>query len=367
VTRAVRLPGAGYVALGLAVPAGFATDPAGAPGTAHLCEHLAIRVGAGAVPDAPVIAGRTNCHATLFTGEALPGDLERAVSAFAAMLSDPPEFPPGAIEQERDAIGIELDFAAGMRLSAVGAAVCATLAPSTGLGAEHAANRQNLHRIEAHHIGEFWARHYRADRATLVAAGDLDPARLDELADHAGLCRNREPPPHRHDEPPPTGPVPEADVWGVAFLLTGAEVSDAAGWTPAVEATLTGIVKTASCGPPTGTATLRCHTDWITLGAWRGQPSQPGLTELATHLRNAATKPLTINRIRHHDLAHRGKLCVPTAARDALLAQATGTGPTWPRLSDELDPFAATQLTQTLLTHPTWWHLHNGHVDILNT
>ncbi|MEM7377211.1 MAG: insulinase family protein [Pseudomonadota bacterium] len=175
------------IALRLVVNVGAAHEQPGQRGWAHLVEHLAF-LGAGrfsrahidALYDQPALRhGRdfnayTAYHHTVFTASVprdRPDVFRDTLALMAAWLSDL-HVAPDAVARESRVVRAELLSAASHRQRNADAAWTALL-DGDAAGAVNRP-RPTLDPVDPAALRRFWATHYRASRASLVVAGDVD-------------------------------------------------------------------------------------------------------------------------------------------------------------------------------------------------
>ncbi|MEM9604201.1 MAG: insulinase family protein [Pseudomonadota bacterium] len=186
------------IALRLVVDVGAADEQRGQRGWAHLVEHLAF-LGAGrfsradidALYDQPLLRhGRdfnayTAAHHTVYTASVprnRPDVLRDTLALMAAWLSDL-HAAPDAVARESRVVQAELLSAASHRQRKADAAWSALLDGGTAPSPDRV--HPTLDPADPTALRRFWATHYRASRAALVVAGDVDGEQVLRLATDA--------------------------------------------------------------------------------------------------------------------------------------------------------------------------------------
>ncbi|MEU6918650.1 insulinase family protein [Streptomyces olindensis] len=371
--RAVDLPDAEYVALGLVVPVGFADDPSHAPGAAHLCEHLALRAARLDSPDSPVVSAVTLSHTTVFRTETVPAAADEALRALLRIARPEPGFPgSGTFTQERSVVALELSMTAASPMRSLGARVAGMLAPGTGLAREHDATPASVTSLPEDVVVPFLHRHYQLSRAALVVAGKGASDVLNTLAEEGDPGAAAFPSPARRAVPEDRRARGRLPYWGVAVPLP------AAGERPAwylslVDAVLRpgGPVNRLARSlevPQVGTAVLTSPLGGLAVSAHRPPPDPDHADRTASALRGGLaeeadagrTAPATLSHAARAHAAARSRLTDPAHARDALLADVQGLGPTWDSWAEDMEPSAAAALLADLLRDAVPWQLAGG-------
>ncbi|MDX3387815.1 hypothetical protein PV682_41195 [Streptomyces niveiscabiei] len=378
---AARMPGAPYLALGLAVPAGFAVDPHDGAGTAHVTEHLAARRAQYAVRGAPGISAFTRCHSTVFQTEALVPQAADAFRALAALLphgTTDAWYDADALAQERRAVRHELEVSAVQPTWHIGAAVAAALAPGTGLAAEHDATAATIDRVGRTHVDGLLGTAYRPGLVTLTVVGDLPE---EELAERAAAALAGPPEPARAPEPTPPGAdrprrghgaPPEA--YGVSFLLPGPAEAPVDPWASHVlealvspRAPLAAAVRGSSGSAPIAQSVLKCRNGWLASMVWAGGPDDTGALAGAVDRQRRGDGTWAVESAARGYAQARASFLVPTQVRDALIAQAEGTGPRVQEVTGTpYDRERASTLVHAVLGGAKAWRLRGGVAEVID-
>jgi zinc protease len=178
---------AGTVGVAWVVDTGAADDPPGAPGVAHLVEHLALRSpDEDGVPLASLLAnlgaaginGMTAVDRTTFCAFAPRSALEEVVAAMATRLADPLRGADEALlAKEQMVVREELEMRRGVAsITGLGLVMAALVPPTHPL----AHIRDEVEAAARAHVSlemarAFAARHYRPERMTLVISGAISP------------------------------------------------------------------------------------------------------------------------------------------------------------------------------------------------
>jgi zinc protease len=182
-----RADAAGTVGVALVVDTGWADDPAGVPGVAHLVEHLVLRA-----PDATGVSlasrlaglgaagtnGITSLDRTTFCTFAPRSALEELVDAVGKRLADPLLGADEALlAKEQMVIQEELELRHGVASATGVGLVLAALAPPTHPLAHVRDNLETKSRaqVSLEIARAFVALHYRPERMTLVISGAIPP------------------------------------------------------------------------------------------------------------------------------------------------------------------------------------------------
>ncbi|CAL9620886.1 hypothetical protein SUDANB99_05817 [Streptomyces sp. enrichment culture] len=362
--RAVVLPDAPHVSIGLAVPVGFALDPVGAPGLAHVCEHAVPAAVPHAVMGSFAIAAVTSCHHTTFVADVMPEEVGAALRAFAALTRPDPARLRRAVERERPVVALELSMTAGAAGHGVGAAVAELLVPQTGLGRELDATPDTVREVSPEGVLSHVEEHYGARSATLVLAGPVTGHHLD-----TGLELFPGGPPRPEADAPPArapGPVP---AWGIAHTHGPRHADPRPAWQDCLDEALirpgspADRLARSMAATPLGAMALRCPRGDLVLSAYRGEGGTRNGAEAAAALRDALLseehRPKVVSTAvaaaAQGYAARRSRMDLPWHVRDALLAEATGTGPRWEQWTEPYDQALATKTAESLLDRMTPW------------
>ncbi len=182
-----QVDSAATIGVAWVVDSGQVDDPPGAPGLAHLIEHLALRApNADGVPLASRLAnlgaagtnGITGLDRTTFCTFAPRSTLEEVVDAVAERLADPLRGVDEALlAKEQMVIHEELALRHGIASSTgLGLVLAALVPPGHPLvhTRDEAADASREH-VSLEIARAFVARHYRPERMTLVLSGAIPP------------------------------------------------------------------------------------------------------------------------------------------------------------------------------------------------
>lgn len=364
--RAARLPEASHVSIGLAIPAGFALDAAGAAGTAHLCEHAVLASLPHDVLGSLPIAAVTACHHTTFVADVLPDELDTALRVFAAIAQPDTTRLESAVRHERPVVALELSMAATATGRGLGAAVADRLVPDTGLGRELDATPVTVESVPYSEVLACVERHYTPQAATLVLAGPVTQAHLSR-----GL--ELFPGPSLNGAPAILlSAAPKADVaaaWGIAHSYPPRQSDPRPAWQDCMDEALTrpgspaDRYAKAQGATPFGAAIMRCPLGDLVLSAYRSPDPKTSGIEAASRLRQTMLSEEELQKTasaaaRSAALIHatrRSRLRRPWHVRDALLADITGTGPRWEQWADPYDQALAEEAAAAALLRTQPW------------
>lgn len=367
--RAVPLHGALHISFGLAVPTGFACDPPGGAGAAHVCEHAVMAAAPPNLLGSLPVAAVTSCHHTTFTVDVPADEFNTALRAFAAIVRPDPALLERAVEQERRVVALEL--AMGWQSGGLGAAVAAHLAPQTGLGRERAATPHNVEKVPYADVLACAQTFYTPQAATLVLAGAVSSSQLDQAA----LLF----PGGEADQPAPalplaTGPdtaSEPATAWGIAVTRPPRGERPQAAWPDCLDEALirpgsqADRLARSQGATPVGSAALRCPRGDLLLSAYRSPETGAQGPEAAACLHTAMLEEENLEKLvttavqsaaRAHT-ARMSRVHLPWEARDVLLGHATGTGASWEHWQQPYDNRAALDDAATTLRNSVAWSL----------
>ncbi|MFF3068828.1 insulinase family protein [Kitasatospora sp. NPDC057936] len=366
--HAVDLPSAKHVAIGLAIPVGFADDPPEAPGATHLSEHVALALAPFVSVAVPTVTATTHCHSTTFTTEVLPGELAATLQLFAAIAQPPLQHLQGMVDQEKPVVGLELTMN-HTTTGRIAAFVADRILPATGFGRAHEAGPEEISRLTAEQINHHLTDHYRRDTAALVLAGPLSTTDLTLATRHFPVGTAPVPRPARATSPDAALATAISPThWGVAQRASPYQ-ADGPAWLSDLEDALirpggpADRLARSQAASTLGALAARCPHGNLLISAYTHDlthktPAQAA-EELAGALRRtdpASYLPQTLQHAARSHQARRGLLALPWHARNALIAEATGTGPVWNSWEHEFDKVAATAIAASALTHSEAWN-----------
>lgn len=230
---------AGQVSIRVRIAAGSLHEQPNEMGWAHLVEHLAFRgsanfadrearhiweeLGASFGSDTNAFTGTTQTFYQLDLPNADREKLDRSLHVMADMLSSA-NFDPAAVDAERSIVMAEKERRAelGVRVGDAGRRLFGhglTFATRETIGTD-----ETLRGASAPGLRAFYQRWYRPGRATVVMAGDMDPAVMVQLIEaRFGGWRGTGPAPAEPDYGRPTtppSPVAEVDYPGAPLSAT---------------------------------------------------------------------------------------------------------------------------------------------------
>jgi zinc protease len=215
--------GAKLVGMAWVIDAGFADDPPGQPGLAHLVEHLLYTT-----PDATGVStwrrlielganenAKTETDLTTAFAFAPRAALEELVEIFLDRVADPAHgIDEALLEKERRVVAEELAFRGGA--DDVGRRLAVNGLARRPLDPEPADMREALRAISLADVRAFIAAHYLPERMTLVLSGpmapDWDRWFLQSLPANLAGAPDARRPPARHPLAPPSGAPAGAEI-----------------------------------------------------------------------------------------------------------------------------------------------------------
>lgn len=275
---AAGLPSARSCVGMLNVSAGFADDPAGQEGTAHLTEHVCATtaVHRGGVQ----LAARTEPIATRYSARATPAAMAALVQGCVSPLYA--EMHPAQLHKaETQAVLTENARTRDQPKLLLAHAVAARMAPALDAAIRDTSTEDSMSKISRADIVAFRRRWYRPDRATLCVVGPDHPGKLLAEADRAAstLALGREAGGEHRDGQARRGPAhpfqvegwPDSVIWASVTPPVSAD-GDLLARHIAVEL-LTGSpgllgAASATCGGPTGQAMLPGIRSDLLVIAW---------------------------------------------------------------------------------------------------
>jgi predicted Zn-dependent peptidase len=182
-----HVPGRRSVALGVWLQVGGRDEDPGATGMAHFIEHMVFKgTRARTAREIAESLERVGGSLDAFTTKDLTcyyaRVLEEHVELAAEVLGDlvcHPKLDARDIELERQVVLEELRTAEDAPEELIGELAQAQLWPEDPLGANILGTPESLSRVTAASVSEFHARHYRAGRVVVSAAGAVDPDDLE--------------------------------------------------------------------------------------------------------------------------------------------------------------------------------------------
>ncbi|MFJ8982612.1 insulinase family protein [Streptomyces sp. NPDC102282] len=365
--QAVQVSGASHISLGLAIPAGFSSDPAGTPGVAHVCEHSVLAATQHSSRDAFPVAAITGCHNTTFSVDITPEDFDSALQAFAAIVRPDINRLRIAVAQERQVVSLELLMGAGAVGHGIGAAVADRLVPQSGLGHEVAATPGSVAHVSFPDVLACVQAAYQPQAAILVMAGAVTEGNLHQAAEFF--------PGGNRLAPCPTlaagtanEPVP---AWGIAYSRPPRGQRPQAAWLDCLDNVLiqpsfpTGQLARTMEGVALGSVRLCCPLGDLAVSAYRGSRNGLSGRAAAAGLRELMLSDGTFDKLvstavqsaSRSYASRRSRLDLPWEIRDLLLDHVTGTGPAWELWEDPYDYSAATQAAVDALSNVNTWDI----------
>ena len=192
------MPGVETVSVGIWVDAGARLETPAETGVAHVLEHMLFkgthRRGARAIAaEIEAVGGHLNAYTgretTAFHAKLLKEDLALGFDILADMLTDP-VLDPTELERERGVILQEIGQAEDTPDDIIFDHWQETAFPDQPLGRPVLGTPDIVAGLPRDAVAGFRGRHYGADRMVVVASGNLEHARLMDLAErHLGAAR----------------------------------------------------------------------------------------------------------------------------------------------------------------------------------
>ena len=179
------------VTLGVWAGVGARDEPAPLNGVAHLLEHMAFKGtttrSARDIAEAiEAVGGHLNAHTardhTAYYAKVLKEDVALALNILADILRNP-AFEPKELDCEKAVILQEIGQSLDTPDDIVFDHFQEVAYPDQALGRPVLGTVETVSRMQREQVADYLARHYRADRMVLVAAGNLDHERFVELAE----------------------------------------------------------------------------------------------------------------------------------------------------------------------------------------
>jgi len=192
----VTMPHLHSVALGVSVAAGAANEPAELNGLAHLLEHMAFkgterRSARAIAEEVEAVGADINAYTgrlmTTYHMRALSEHLPLGFDVISDLLCNS-VFDASELERERGVVLQEIGAAEDTPDDVVFDMLQETAFPEQSLGRPILGRADSLARVGRDHLKGFMAELYDAPHMIITAAGDVDHARLVELAnEHFGV------------------------------------------------------------------------------------------------------------------------------------------------------------------------------------
>lgn len=185
------VPSVRSVALGLWLQVGARDEPAGHAGCSHFLEHLLFkgssrRSAREVAEELDAVGGELNAFTTkeltCFHARVLDRDLPVAFDVLADLVVDARNDATD-VEAERQVIRSELDFLHDTPDELIHADLAEVVLGDHPLAAEPLGTAASIAELQRETIQGFYREHYRPQRLTVAAAGNLDHARVVALAD----------------------------------------------------------------------------------------------------------------------------------------------------------------------------------------